>query len=76
LGNIVGAWEFTVTDEYVRGVHQFGWRPFYRKLLQRNYWEHIIRDEKESERICEYIINNPDNWDADEENPKNAKTLP
>ncbi len=33
---------------------------------QHNYHEHIIRDEKELDRIREYIINNPANWDKDE----------
>ena len=36
------------------------------KLWQRNYWERIIRDENELNRIREYIINNPLNWHDDE----------
>lgn len=36
-----------------------------KKLWQRNYYEHIIRDEKEMEEIIKYIINNPINWDKD-----------
>ncbi len=35
------------------------------KLWQRNYWEHIIRDEREHFRIREYIENNPTRWEAD-----------
>lgn len=31
-------------------------------LWQRNYYEHIIRNEKEYLRILEYIENNPLNW--------------
>lgn len=38
------------------------------KLWQRNYHEHIVRDEGELERIRAYIINNPANWDTDQEN--------
>lgn len=38
-------------------------------VWQRNYWEHIIRNERELERIRAYIINNPANWSIDEENP-------
>ncbi len=37
--------------------------------LQRNYYEHIIRSEKELSRIREYIQNNPINWELDRENP-------
>ncbi len=38
---------------------------------QRNYYEHIIRNEIELNQIREYIINNPLKWDLDKENPKN-----
>ena len=40
------------------------------KLWQRNYWEHIIRNENDLNRICEYIINNPLQWESDDENPE------
>ena len=33
---------------------------------QRNYYEHIIRNEKEYYAITNYIINNPYNWKEDE----------
>jgi len=32
---------------------------------QRNYYEHIIRDEKSFNTISEYIINNPLKWEID-----------
>lgn len=32
---------------------------------QRNYYEHIIRNENEYYTICEYITNNPFNWNKD-----------
>ncbi|NOY37277.1 MAG: transposase [Chlorobi bacterium] len=32
------------------------------RLWQRNYYDHIIRDEKEYWRIKKYIKNNPENW--------------
>ncbi len=35
------------------------------KLWQRNYHEHIIRNEQSYQRISEYIINNPMNWKED-----------
>jgi REP element-mobilizing transposase RayT len=38
-------------------------------LWQRNYHEHIIRDESELHAIREYIRHNPLRWDQDEENP-------
>jgi REP element-mobilizing transposase RayT len=38
-------------------------------VWQRDYYEHIIRDEGELSRIREYIVNNPLQWEVDRENP-------
>ncbi|MFZ4798489.1 MAG: transposase [Bacteroidia bacterium] len=35
------------------------------KLWQRNYYEHIIRDERSYQNISNYIINNPAKWEED-----------
>ena len=40
-----------------------------RPVWQPNYHEHVIRNEKELERIREYICNNPLRWPSDRENP-------
>ena len=37
------------------------------KIWQRNYFERVIRNEKELDRIREYIIGNPRKWAEDEE---------
>jgi hypothetical protein len=37
-------------------------------MWQRNYYEHIIKSERELNRICEYIQNNPLRWQYDREN--------
>ncbi len=42
-------------------------QPFW----QRNYYEHIIRDEISLEKIRNYIIDNPRKWYDDIENPNN-----
>ncbi len=34
-------------------------------VWQRNYHEHIIRNEESLEKIREYVINNPRNWKKD-----------
>lgn len=36
------------------------------QVWQRNYYEHIIRNEQSLEKIREYINNNPYNWEQDE----------
>jgi REP element-mobilizing transposase RayT len=38
-------------------------------VWQRNYLEHVVRDESELERIREYIQNNPAQWEMDRLNP-------
>ena len=38
-------------------------------IWQRNYWEHIIRDDISYENISQYIINNPTKWNNDKLNP-------
>jgi putative transposase len=39
-------------------------------VWQRNYYEHIIRDDRELQAIREYIRYNPLKWNEDEENPE------
>ena len=57
------------TNEYIRGVKQYGWVPFPGRLWQRNYYEHIVRNGDEMSRIREYIRNNPAQWATDKDNP-------
>lgn len=57
------------TNEYLRGVKTSGWAPFQGRLWQRNYYEHVIRDEASLNHIREYILNNPAEWAIDRENP-------
>jgi len=67
--------------EIVRGFKTFSSRRInqYRntpgqKLWQRNYYEHIIRNDDELNRIREYIINNPLEWEMDRNHPDNIIT--
>jgi REP element-mobilizing transposase RayT len=42
-------------------------------VWQRNYYEHVIRDDKDLQKKTDYINANPLLWDQDEENPSNIK---
>ena len=42
-------------------------------LWQRNYYEHIVRNDDDLNEIREYIINNPLKWALDKENPFSIK---
>ncbi|MCG2720893.1 MAG: hypothetical protein L6290_02600 [Thermodesulfovibrionales bacterium] len=44
-------------------------------IWQRNYYEHIIRDDRELQAIREYIRYNPLKWNDDEENPEKKGTI-
>jgi hypothetical protein len=44
-------------------------------IWQRNYYEHIIRNEQELTRIREYVANNPLQWEDDRENPLRSDTV-
>ena len=65
VGDMMDAFKSITTVEYIRGVKQHNWQPFDGKLWQRNYWEHIIRNDDDCNRITQYIINNPKNWGND-----------
>jgi len=53
------------TNNYIREVKNHKLRPFSKRLWQRNYYEHIIRNEREYALIADYIYNNPCSWTKD-----------
>ena len=58
LATIVGSYKSAVS-KHIRqsGFTEFAW--------QRNYHEHIIRNNHSHEYIANYIINNPKTWESD-----------
>ncbi|OQY05899.1 MAG: hypothetical protein B6I22_06695 [Desulfobacteraceae bacterium 4572_123] len=74
LGDMVHRFKTMTTKRYADGVKQSGWRRFPGKLWQRNYWEHIVRNEMELGRIREYIHNNSTQWKYDRLNLGKRKT--
>jgi putative transposase len=65
LGSIVGGFKSTATSR-VNTLRQIPGTP----VWQRNYHEHVVRDENDLHRIREYIQTNPLRWELDRENPK------
>ena len=59
------AFKSKATVNYINGVKKLGWQPFDGRVLQRDYYEHIIRNEKSFRIISNYITNNPSNWKDD-----------
>ena len=69
LGRVIGAYKSLTTVEYTRGIKTYGWPPFERRLWQRNYYEHVVRDDESFRRVRQYIVDNPAQWIFDRENP-------
>ncbi len=66
LGDIVGRFKSLTTMKYTDGVKNNNWAPFNKHFWQRNYYEHVIRDDNDLTCIREYITNNPMKWEMDE----------
>lgn len=67
LPEIVHRIKSLTTHRYALGVMDKGWPQFENRLWQRNYYEHVIRNERDYRAIYEYILANPMNWERDEE---------
>ena len=63
IGSIMAGFKSTVTKQ-INEIRQTPGAP----VWQRNYYEHIIRNEKALQRIQRYIIENPQQWVYDQEN--------
>jgi putative transposase len=68
LPDLVHRFKSLTTARYRQGVVTRGWHALDGKLWQRNYYEHIIRDDDELQKIREYIATNPVRWETDWEN--------
>ena len=66
VGDIVGAYKSLVANGCLKIYKSNG--QMMGKLWQRNYWEHIVRNEQELFRIRQYIENNPVKWEYDKLN--------
>jgi len=66
LADIIQAFKSLSTRTYIGGVREHEWPPFEGRLWQRNYWERIIRNERELLAVRDYIERNPQSWTARE----------
>jgi putative transposase len=69
LPEIVQWFKTMTTNEYIRGVKQFNWPRFERRLWQRNYYEDTILSLRALQSIRQYIRANPVIWPYDRDNP-------
>jgi putative transposase len=67
LGSVIRGFKIGVTKWMRQNT------PVY-NVWQRNYYEHVIRDDASLNLIRQYIMDNPARWAEDEENP--ARSVP
>ena len=65
LGQITGYFKYQSTKE----MNALDNKGVITRFWQRNYYERIIRNEKELKQKIDYILDNPSQWDEDAENP-------
>ncbi len=51
------------------------WQTKGQSIWQRNFYEHIGREQKSIDHIREYIVNNPQSWADDPENPRHDSDI-
>lgn len=69
LGQIVAYFKYQSTKE----MNRIETPNAITRFWQRNYYEHIIRNEKELQQKTDYILDNPSRWDEDDENTAKLK---
>ncbi|MBC7879338.1 MAG: transposase [Anaerolineales bacterium] len=67
LGQVIAYFKYQSTKE----MNALDNKGVIKKFWQRNYYEHIIRNEKELKQKTDYILDNPSKWDNDAENLMN-----
>ena len=65
VGDVVGAFKSKTTNHYIKMVKNGTLPPFNKRIWQRNYYEHVIRDDVDYERVAIYTINNLLTWKDD-----------
>ena len=50
------------TNEYIHLVKEGFLTPFDKKLWQKSYYDHVIRNQQDYDEIWQYIENNPSKW--------------
>ena len=68
LSHIIGAFKTTGATQVNKLRGQIGMA-----VWQKSFYDRIVRNDRELERIQEYIRNNPIKWEEDRDNPASPK---
>ncbi len=74
VGKIVGSFKSISTNQWLNHIKKNNLNLI-GKFWQRNYYEHIIRNEQSLDKIRNYIFNNPGGWRFDIENPNASRSF-
>ena len=62
LPDIMQFFKTMTTNDYIRGVKAGFLVPFDKKLWQKSYYDHVIRNQQDYDETWQYIENNPTKW--------------
>lgn len=62
LSEIIGAFKSKTTSKYIQGVKEHNWPTYHDRLWQRSFYDRVIRDESELDKLREYIHHNVSKW--------------
>ena len=65
ISAIIQTFKRISTIEYIRMVKTGIVPPFEKRVWQRSFYDHVIRDEDDYLRIAEYVLENPAKWMED-----------
>ena len=66
VSEIVQSFKRYSTLEYIKMVKDGIVPPFEKKIWQRSYYDHIIRNSDDYNEVYKYILDNPPKWNNDE----------
>jgi len=62
LGNIIGFYKYLTTKNYNNFIENKNEK--YHKIWHKSYYDHIVRNQYDFNRISKYIKNNPKKWSS------------
>jgi REP element-mobilizing transposase RayT len=62
LPDVVRFFKTMTTNAYIQGVKDGTFPPFNRKIWQKSYYDHVIRNQQDYNEAWEYIESNPQKW--------------
>ncbi len=62
----------SMVSQFVSTFKRFSNKEYGQNIWQRSFYDHVIRNKKDYDRLVKYIYENPLNWFYDEPNPENG----